>query len=169
MRQLAAAFAALALASTAPAIAQQRGATCNISAYVTDNDAAGLNVRAGPSARARVLGVITSQASAVAEIRGQSGTWFRVSRIFDAEDDRTLFSGEGWVHSSLVGLSVANADPRLYAGPTRRSRVLARLIPDQSEVTLVGCSGDWVRVRHRGLDGWLARGGQCSNPLTTCV
>lgn len=157
----------LALAGAVPA-AGQRGPTCTLSAYVIDRDARGLNVRAGPSTSARVLRVISNDGSAVAQIRAQSGSWFRVSTIVNAEDDTTLFNGDGWVHASLLGLSVANDDPRLYAGPSRRSRTLARLVPDYSQVTLTGCAGDWARVRSGRREGWLSRGGQCSNPLTTC-
>lgn len=166
---IAAILTAFALAGAVQVSAQPRGASCAISAYVIDRDARGLNVRASPSTGARVLRVVSNEGSAVARIIGQRGAWFRVSIITNAEDDTTLFSGDGWVHSSLLGLSVANADPVLHARPVRRSRALARLIPDDSQVTLVGCSGDWARVRSSGREGWLSRGGQCSNPLTTCV
>ncbi len=162
-------LSALALASAVPAVGQQRGATCSISAYVIDRDARGLNIRAAPSGSARVLQVVSNEGSAVARIVGQSGAWFRVSTITDAESDRNLFRGDGWVHASLLGVSVANADPRLYARPSRQSRALARLVPDDSQVTLVGCAGDWAQVRAGRRLGWLSRGGQCSNPLTTCV
>jgi SH3-like domain-containing protein len=169
MRQaITAILSTLALAGAAPAAGQQGGTRCDISAYVVDHDAAGLNVRAGPSATAPVLRVISNAGSAVARIRGQSGAWFQVSTIVDAEDERNLFSGNGWVHASLLGLDAANADPKLYAGPSTQSRALARLVPDLSQVTLIGCAGDWARVRASGRLGWLSPGGQCSNPLTTC-
>ena len=120
----------LALASAAPATAQPPGARCDISAYVIDRDVGGLNVRAGPSTSSRVLRVVGNQGSAVARISGQRGAWFRVSTITDAESDSVLFRGDGWVHSSLLGLRVANADPRLYARPSRQSRPVTRLVPE---------------------------------------
>ncbi len=166
---IAATMSLLALAGAVPVAGQPRGPACNISAYVLDRDARGLNVRAGPSANARVLQAVSNEGSAVARIIGQSGAWFRVSTITDAESDTILFRGDGWVHSSLLGVSVANADPRLYARPSRQSRAIARLIPEDSQVRLIGCSGDWFRVRGAGRVGWLSRDGQCSNPLTTCV
>ena len=103
-----------------------------------------------------------------ATIRGQRGSWFRVSRIVDAESERVLFRGDGWVHISNLGLSIANGDPRLYARPSQQSRPLARLVPDESRVALIGCTGAWAQVRFRRQVGWLSRAGQCSNPLTTC-
>ena len=155
---------ALALSSAVPAAGQQRGATCDISAYVLDRDIRGLNVRAGPSADTRVLQVVSNQGSAVAQIIGQSGSWFRISNLTDAESDTNLFRGDGWVHASLLGLDVANADPQLYARPLRQSRALARLVPEAGQVTLIGCTGDWARVARGARIGWLSRDGQCSNP-----
>ena len=105
----------------------------------------------------------------MATIRGQSGAWFRVSLIVDYEnEERVLFRGDGWVHVSNLALSIANADPRLYARPSRQSRPIARLVPDESQVTLIGCTGTWAQVRYRRQVGWLSSDGQCSNPLTTC-
>jgi hypothetical protein len=104
----------------------------------------------------------------VAEITGQSGGWFRVSRVTDYEDGTILFRGVGWMRIWTLGTSIANADPRLYARPSRLSQRLARLVPEESRVTLIGCTGDWAQVRFGRRVGWLSRGGQCSNPLTTC-
>ena len=159
----------LAVGSAVPAAGQQRGATCNISAYQAGVGNSGpLNVRAAPSSAARLLRGLRGIGSPVARIRGQRGAWFRVTTIVDAESERVLFSGDGWVHVSNLGLSIANADPRLYARASRQSRPIARLVPDGSQVTLIGCSGDWAQVRFRRQVGWLSSGGQCSNPLTTC-
>lgn len=159
---------ALMLGAAAPADAPPGAASCAISAYVTDRDPNGLNVRAGPSARARVLDTVSNAGSGVAVITGHSGGWFRVRAIDDAETDTQLFRGDGWVHGALLGLDVANADPRLYAARDRNSRVLARLRADETRLTLIGCSGGWAQVRAEGRTGWLSPAGQCSNPLTTC-
>lgn len=159
-------LATLALAGAVPAEAQQRGPMCSMSAYYLNGTR--LQVRAAPSANARLLRARAYQGSPVAQITGQSGGWFRVSRITDYEDDTVLFSGVGWVPAASLGTSIANADPQLYARPSRQSRHLARLVPDLSRVTLIGCSGNWAQVRFRRQVGWLSSGGQCSNPLTTC-
>ena len=168
MRHLAAAIVLTLPGAAAPAASARQATRCDISAYVTDQDPNGLNVRAGPSGTARVLKVVTNAASGVARIKGQSGAWFRISGIVDAETDTMLFRGDGWVHFSLLGLDVASGDPRLYAGPGARSRVLARLEPDGSLVKLIGCSDGWAKVRFGTRTGWLSPDGQCSNPLTTC-
>ena len=159
----------LALAGAAPVAGQPAGQTCNITAYQAGIGNSGpLNVRAAPSASARLLRALAGHGSPVATVRGQRGAWFRVSTIVDAESEDVLFRGDGWVHVSNLGTSIGNEDPRLYARPSRQSRPIARLVPDGSHVTLIGCSGSWAQVRFRRQTGWLSRGGQCSNPLTTC-
>lgn len=169
MRLLRAIMPALALAAPAQAEGGAAAVTgCDISAYVTDPDPGGLNVRAAPSGRARVLKVVAGTGSAVAAVTGQSGAWLRVAGITDAETDARLFQGSGWIHVSRLGLDVASGDPRLYAGPGARSKMLARLEPDGSRVALLGCSGRWAKVRFGTRTGWLSPAGQCSNPLTTC-
>lgn len=159
----------LPLAAAAPAASGPRETTCEISAYVTDRDPHGLNVRSGPSGGAKVVRTVSNQGSGVAQIKGQSGAWFRVTAITDAETDASLFRGEGWVHSSLLGLDVANGDPNLYAEPRAHSRIVATLVADQSRVTLIGCAGRWAKVHTARQIGWLSPAGQCSNPLTTCA
>lgn len=157
----------LALAGAVPAAAQpHRGPACSISAFYLNGTR--LAVHAAPSARSRRLRTAANQGSPVAEITGQNGSWFRISRITDYEDSTTLFQGDGWVPVAALGTSIANGDPRLYARPSRQSRRLMRLVPDGSQVTLIGCTGDWAQVRAGRRVGWLSRGGQCSNPLTTC-
>jgi hypothetical protein len=140
---------------------------CAISAFVTDNDPAGTNIRASPSGG--TLKRIPGGADAVVDIDGVAGDWFRINRAEEVGDNnRLLFHGSGWVHQSVIGLDVANEDPRLYAAPATSSRVIARLVADGSQVTLIGCRGKWAQVRFKGRTGWLSPGGQCSSPLTTC-
>ena len=167
MRIVMAAVALISIAS-APLGAASTARGCKVSAFVTDSDPRGLNVRAGPSARARVIRRVREVSSGVAEITAVDGAWFRISGIVDAETEQRLFQGNGWVHQSLLGIDVANSDPRLYAAPSRRARVLAKLRADMDQVTLLGCIGDWARVRHGGRTGWLSPAGQCASPLTNC-
>jgi len=169
MRNIAAAIVwTLALAAPARSAPGSQKTACDISAYVIDRDPNGLNVRSAPSSGARVIRTVSNAGSGVARITGQSGAWFRIARITDAETDAVLFRGDGWVHGSLLGLDVANGDPRLYEAAVARSRMVAKLVADQSGVTLIGCEGGWAKVRAAGRTGWLSPAGQCSNPLTTC-
>ena len=62
-RPITAMLSTLALAGAVPAPAQPRGPSCDITAYVIDQDAGGLNVRSGPSATAPVLRVVSNAGS----------------------------------------------------------------------------------------------------------
>jgi hypothetical protein len=168
MRSVFAALLLLTLGGSAAA-AEEAYRSCSIHAYVIDPDPKGMNVRAAPSEKARVLKLVNGPNSGTTKVRGYQGGWFRVSEIAAAEEDAILFTGDGWVHGSLLHVDVAGGDPNLYAKPTRRSQPIKRLSGDHEGVTLVSCSGNWVQVRVAGTLGWLSPAGQCSNPLTTCA
>jgi SH3-like domain-containing protein len=157
------------LAAPSAATGGPAAASCHISAYVNDQDPKGTNIRAAPSANGAVVKVLPAQVDAVAEITSHGDGWFRVSLVQETGDsDRILFHGSGWMHRSVLGLDVANDDPRLYAGPSKTSKITAKLVADGSLVTLIGCRGEWAQVRFGNRTGWLSPGGQCSSPLTTC-
>lgn len=168
MRIALAAFAALSLAGQARAAGEEYR-SCAIKAYGIDQDVKGMNVRAAPSAQARIVRVVSNYVAGETTITGYRAGWFRVSKVLTAEEDTVLFRGDGWVHASLLHLDVAAGDPTLYSGPSRKARVLKKLTGDQPGITLVACKGDWAQVRVGGTLGWLSPGGQCSNPLTTCA
>ena len=166
MRTLIAALTASILATSA-----QAAAPCKLQVYFVDQDPT-TNIRAAPSARATVVAKI-DPASAVATWREARGAWFRVDSIIDYENDKPLFRGSGWVHSSVIGLSVGsgggNDSPKLYAAPTTRSAVLQKLTPDGNMLDLLDCRGDWMKVRvDKKKVGWMPPLAQCANPFTTC-
>jgi hypothetical protein len=162
-------LAALVLLSLGGSAAAGPYRSCAISAYVIDQDAKGMNIRAAPAANARVVKVVDGPTAGTTLVRGFQDGWFRISEIDAAEEETVMFRGDGWVHASRLHVDVAAADPNLWEGPTRRSKLLKRLAGDQEGVTLVACSGNWAQVRVNGVLGWLSPAGQCSNPLTTCA
>jgi hypothetical protein len=165
---LAALLPTLALTAAAPAPESAAAGACSVSAFLLSGGPGNIHVRAAPSGQAAALPLQYEDGSGRADITGHDRGWFRISRIIDAESDKLMFEGEGWLPAAELGIGIANSDPRLYATPYRGARVLARLVPDESLVDLVGCSGDFLQVRFGRRVGWLSRYGQCSNPLTTC-
>lgn len=169
MKHLTLIISALSLVPMASVAGAAPASRCAISAYVTDNDPQGTNVRAAARPGASVVARIPGGADAVVDIVGYDKGWFRIATVEQVgDDDRTLYRGNGWIHGSVIGIDVANEDPRLYSTPAKGSRVLAKLVADGSHVTLIGCRGPWAQVRFNGRVGWLSPGGQCSSPLTTC-
>ena len=159
-------------ASAGPGDNAQTKVACDLSAYVTDPDPKGTNLRSGPNRSAPVVKTLPNANDTVVKITGYSGGWFEISRAETVGDEeKVVFQGRGWVHSSLLGLDVGNngfGPPALYAAPSKQSRVLKRLKPDEDAVKLLACKDDWVKVQSGGLTGWLSSEGQCANPLTTC-
>ena len=155
----------LTLGAASPALAAQ----CDFMAATADAQYTATNVRAAPASTAKVVMTLEATAPVEVHVTGRQGSWYRVDRIVDAEQDKQLFRGSAWVHRSQLVLSVAGGDHRLYAEPTKTSAALMRLTPDGNLIDLVDCKGRWVKaVVDKKATGWLAPDAQCSNPMTTC-
>ena len=147
-------------------------ARCDTRAYLQDDDPNGTNVRSKPDKNSPVLKILKTQDQVVFHISGDAGNgWFEIDHAETAggDQDLTLFEGRGWIHSSVLGLSVGSGDPRLYSAPGKKSRIVKKLIPDGSPITLLGCRGTWMKVRTGRSIGWMSPESQCANPLTTCA
>jgi hypothetical protein len=128
------------LAFTALALLQP-GAQCTAAGRSIDQDPAGLNVRAGPSLRARVLGRLYSVLDPEALHHGSNrryGPIFAIREVRDgwariahaaAESEgadgevRRNYTGPGWISANMVEPTIVSArtgDPgtRGYAGPS---------------------------------------------------
>lgn len=151
----------------ASALAAAAAPVCAVDVYVVDQDQTS-NVRLAPSADAGIEARI-DPAYAVVRLTGISGNWFRVGKIQDADSDMVLFDGDGWMHRSLLGLSVAGGEHWLLSAPAATARRVMKLTPDGNQLEPLDCRGDWLKVRVDGTaEGWIDRATQCSNPMTTC-
>lgn len=170
--------------------------TCAVSAWSTDPDPKGLNVRAAPESDAAVIGNLPAAREVGGErfatevsVTGSKDGWLRISEgvvidyIWDNPTE-TAFQGEGWVWGGHIGLRL-NAR-HLLSAPSHEAPVVATLVgktggtrygPDSISVDRIhACRGDWVDVegilRIDGteigprLRGWTTR--TCSNQVTTC-
>ena len=147
---------------------------CEVEAYRrglhNDATAAVTNIRSKPIKNSPIVKVISTTDEVVFSITGSNNGWFEISKVETAgtDSDKILFQGRAWVHSSQLDLDVASSDPKLYAEPSKKARVLKKLIPDGSPSEPLACKGKWMKVKSGKLTGWLAPDGQCANPLTTC-
>lgn len=172
MKHLMLAFAILSvLTFEARAQAEVR---CRIRANLIDTDPKGTNVRNGAGRAFTVIGSLPNAETDVVSVTAAKGPWVKIDKA-ENEDGQTIFDKEGWVFASLLGMTTSwNPDDKqkkgyqnLYAGPNKKSRVLGRLAPESS-VALVGCDGDWARVKHNRRTGWLAPEAQCTLTRTNC-
>lgn len=182
----------LAIVSS-PASADEATATgifkCTISAFSTDKDPNGLNVRAGPGADTPVIAQLPPPYQLEGEtfatevsITGSKDGWFRID---GAETDtyvvdsgpKIVFEGEGWVSGRHLGLWLEGG--YLYRGPSRDTPVTFDFTHEQPSDYgpdffaldhLRACQDYWVEVDGtyfgQHLRGWTDD--TCSNQVTTC-
>jgi hypothetical protein len=135
---------ALALATSA---AFQPPSQCAAAGRSIDQDRAGLNVRAGPSTRARILGRLYSVLDEEAMHRGTNRRYGPISAIREVRDGwvriadtaaesegsdgevRRNYTGPGWISANMVEPTIvysSTADPavRGYASPGFSSAVV---------------------------------------------
>ncbi|MFI4936725.1 MAG: hypothetical protein ACHP7N_19145 [Caulobacterales bacterium] len=148
---------------------------CDVRLNVTDQDPAGLNVRAAPAGA--VIGALKAKGAWVqVHVTGQAGEWARIdgATLYDdalADGERPMFKGAGFVAFSKLGIEELKPNAQILAGPSDDARRLLA-IPNEDESLLppalvLGCSGAFLQVRVQGVVGWTR--GFCANQRTTCV
>jgi hypothetical protein len=178
---------------SAPASANEAEATgifkCMLSAFSTDKNPDGLNVRAGPGVEAPVIARLPPPYKVGSEtfatevsITGSKDGWFRIDRA-DADayivesGPKLVFEGEGWVSGRYLGLWVEGQ--YLYRGPSPDTPVAFDFTDEQPSGQgpdffaldrLRACQGYWVEVEGnyfgQNLRGWTDD--TCSSQVTTC-
>ena len=159
-----------------PGAFAQTNAKCSIAAFSIDKDPNGLNVRAGPGTKYKVLARLKRVSDAGYEIYPEMevlesrGNWLRMTRAIEGLDAKVLFNGTGWVHNSLMATTTRGYDVghvQLRASPNAGSAPVMT-VPRETEVGLRGCKGDWVFVDYKGRRGWLGPSDHCGTAATTC-
>jgi hypothetical protein len=154
--------------------AQAQTVACDLKLNVIDPDPAGLNVRSSPGGA--VVTTLKAQGRWVeVQVVGQSGAWARIDgATLYAEDNAggsPLYQGRGWVAFRELGFEELDEHVRIFAAPSEDSRILLKLhTPDgtkQPKADVLGCSGDYLRVRIGAVVGWTRD--YCDNQFTTCV
>jgi hypothetical protein len=162
------ALVVLSLFALVPAARAQT--TCNVIVDVTDTDPNGTNVRDAPSGKA--IAVLAQPAGAddwiEVHVTGQSGDWYEIDGAKLIGDSvKSVFKGKGYLHKSVLGVSGLQNGTTIWTDPDTKSRVLDPGAAGDQPVTLLGCSGDFLKVRVRKGTGWTK--GVCTNQRTTCA
>lgn len=145
-------------------------AGCNVEAYVVDPDPKGLNVRDAPGVQGRVVAVIPpdEDGTIVHLAASNANGWVQIDRA-ETIGGTVVFDKKGWVSGNMLATETRGYGTRgvkLYAAARKGSAV--GTVPSENEVKVAGCAGDWIKVRHKNLAGWLQPEDQCPNPVTTC-
>ncbi|MEJ0064236.1 MAG: hypothetical protein WDM85_01515 [Caulobacteraceae bacterium] len=173
MRGAAAALALAAAVQGTTACAQT--VACDVKLNVTDQDPAGLNVRASPGG-AVVTALKAKGRWVQVHVTGQSGAWAQIDDATEIDDEtgggeKPLFKAAGWVAFGKLGFEEFNSPAVIRDAPAEGARALLR-IEEGDEArrphgTVLGCSGEFLKVRVGAIVGWTRD--YCSNQLTTCV
>jgi hypothetical protein len=155
---------------------------CRFQAWSTDPDPNGLNVRAGPSKAAKIVGTIPpakhnedfdrKMATEFDVVEAQNG-WFRIEKAAEWSDGSTVPTklASGWISGRFIGFTLQTEVG--FAAPNPES---ARLFesrqwggPDNMR-GITDCKGEWVKISY-GLvaapkQAWFR--GVCGNQETSC-
>ncbi len=158
--------ALLYLAGNAQAAAIQ---ACNVTLDVIDTDPNGTNVRETPGGK--VVGVLkqpTEDDWIEVHVVGQSGDWFLIDKATRVGDEeKTIFSGQGYVHFSVLGsYGLWNGMP-IWIDHDENSRPVAGAAVGDQEVKFLGCWGEFAKIRAKEGTGWTKS--LCLNARTTCA
>lgn len=172
----------LALAS--PGRADERGQRCSFNGWADDSDQAGVEVRAGPSADARVVGRLPPPeldgdipfGVEFRVVEAKNG-WFRIERPYRwSQGQNPPFDlPEGWIAGR--SLDFALQTDKAFEAPNPRSRVVATTWAASDGHHVFDyrhpsdCRGEWVRLLVTGHDrrerpAWAR--GVCGHQETTC-
>ena len=154
---------------------------CNVKLNVTDQDPAGLNVRATP--QGRVIGTLKAKGQWVqVDVVGAAGAWAQIRSATYMEkqpDPRGIVgintswdSPAAWVAFSKLGISELDDRAFIRDAPAEGAKTLLVIDDGGDEaklppVEVLGCAGDFLKVRVKGVVGWTRE--FCSNEFTTCV
>ena len=173
------------LPNHAPAHLYEKDGPCAFEGWVIDEDPKGLNVRAGPSAQAPIVGTLPPMAwdpdlermmgAGVKVLESRNG-WFRIG---DPGWRKNLGGNpngpKGWIHGRYLDFAIQT--DKAFAEPDPNSPAVATAWRDKHGVRQIGyrhpreCRGEWVRLLVKGHDGretlgWLR--GTCAIEETTC-
>lgn len=152
--------------AAAPAWADRKVPPCDAWVHVIDPDPNGVNLRAGPGARNKIVDIIPKDdKGTTVRLTGTLGGWMRVEVAEDAEG-RVVFMGTAWGHGSRFGVNTRGPG-RLLAAASGRARVIGRT-PAGLAATVAGCKGKWLYVKSKRGAGWLAPGNYCGSAVTAC-
>lgn len=166
--------ALLLLAPATACFAQQvTPQACNVVVDVTDTDPKGTNVRASPGgAVITALKNSTENGWIEVHLSAQLGDWYEIDRASLIDNDlppegKILFQGKGYLHKSVVGVSGMQNGGFVYRNHDIRTDLVDPHAAGDQPVDLLGCWGEFLKVRVKKGVGWTKQ--VCTNMNTTCV
>lgn len=156
--------------------AQTVESDCSFSAWVTDKDVNGLNVRDKAGVDGKIIGKLKFAKDddniVIVNIIGYSNGWVKINRA-ETVGGEEQFSDIGWVSAKMVAVRTeqhngsSDKPLSLYAKPKTSGKKIGT-IPNEEDVEIVGFDCFGFKVKHKNKTGWLSADDMCGNPVTTC-
>jgi len=173
-------------AAAQPAAAAAPANACNFSGWSSDPDPRGLNVRAGPSPSAPILGAlpppepgedIEVDFGATFDVVESRNGWFRIenARRWSQAGAGASTLPSGWISGRYLTFQLQT--DKAFAAPDPSSPTVLTSWMDNGTLTQFNyrnpteCRGEWVRLTAIGRDGGQRQGwvrGICGIQETTC-
>lgn len=162
---------------------------CSTGGWTNDSDPNGLNLRAEPTPKGRIVAKLPRLSSGYGiefRIIGFRDGWFLIEKSDDPDYDQTapksqrIYAGRGWVAGNLIMSGIASQD--LLSSPHDDAGIVLTLSgklgdsnygPDSVPIRrILACNQTWTLVEvedpptKTSHTGWVQR--LCSNQVTTC-
>jgi hypothetical protein len=140
--------------------------SCSFYGFINESDKAGLNVRAGHSLKARILGKIppayvgkygVESRVEVSVIATRDG-WFLISGAGDNETllqgvkPRSMYKGKGWISGRKLAVKTQATQARLEPSVKAESAFMVGNVLDGDSLSrpgqLIGCKGKWALLEY---------------------
>jgi uncharacterized protein YgiM (DUF1202 family) len=141
--------------------------SCKLRAYTIEKGSDFLNVRKQPNTQSLILAKLPGNTDV--HILRMVDNWVLIKPV-SPEQQNIAFQGQGWVFTSLLGLSTRGYGKK-YVTVFRQANVNGAVngrISSNTSVKILGCQGNWALVEKDRMRGWLAPKDQCAASLTTC-
>lgn len=91
--------------------------------------------------------------------------WLKINEII-AIDEYIISELEGWIHSSIVGISLTHSEDLLDKPNGEKKLELKGESGEIFKIIDVHC--EWLKIKTKKGDGWIKSEKICGNPVTTC-
>ena len=92
--------------------------------------------------------------------------WLKINRI-SGVDEYEISNFTGWVHNSIVGATVTHSLD-VFENPNIKSNKVGKLIGEQDTFKIKEVYCEWIKIKSKGIVGWVESSKICGNPVTTC-
>lgn len=144
----------------------------SIGGYLNDPDKSGTNIRVSPKGNVITKLIVDDlNHDYLLKLTESKNGWFKIEGpIQGIVSDIELPEGKGWIHGSVISVDTRNYDNQHLSilDKPKTGKVLRVIKEVEIGLRLKELCGEWIKVEHDGIVGWIESKWLCGNPLTNC-